>query len=164
VRIAISRAEGADLDRILSIQREAYRSEASLYDDFTIPPLVQTLDDLVAEFGTKVILKAVVEQRIVGSVRVALAGDVCLLGRLIVSPAMQGQGIGSALLAAGEAVFPEARCVELFTGSRSAANLRFYENRGYVRSHEEVLSPKVTLVHLHKPMGPRPTPHGGRPV
>jgi N-acetylglutamate synthase-like GNAT family acetyltransferase len=158
MKIAISRAEEADLATILSIQREAYRSEAELYDDFTIPPLVQTLEDLVAEFRTKVILKAVAEQRIVGSVRVELSGDVCLLGRLIVSPAMQGQGIGSTLLAAGEAVFPEARVVELFTGSRSTANLRFYENRGYVRSHEEVLSPKVTVVYLRKAIPSKPRP------
>jgi N-acetylglutamate synthase-like GNAT family acetyltransferase len=150
----ITRAEEGDLDRILTIQREAYLSEAALYDDFAIPPLVQTLDDLRAEFRRKVILKAMVEQQILGSVRVALSQDVCLLGRLIVTPAAQGRGIGSALLSAGEVVFSGARSVELFTGSRSAANIHFYEKRGYVRSHEEVLSPKVTLVYLRKDLRP----------
>jgi hypothetical protein len=72
-------AEENDLERILAIQREAYLSEAALYDDFTIPPLRQTLEDLRAECRTKVILKAVVEQELLGSVRVSLSGDTCLL-------------------------------------------------------------------------------------
>jgi predicted N-acetyltransferase YhbS len=108
-----------------------------------------------------VILKAVARRRIVGSVRLVLSGDACLLGRLIVSPAVQGQGIGSALLAAGEAVFPEANMVELFTGSRSTGNIRFYEDRGYVRTREEALSSKVTLVYLRKCVPSGTTPRGG---
>jgi len=150
----IAHAQESDLEQILSIQREAYMSEAALYDDFTIPPLRQTLDDLRAEFRAKVILKAMAEQKLLGSVRVSLSGDVCLLGRLIVTPAAQGRGVGSALLSAGEAVFPGARVVELFTGSRSRQNIRFYEKRGYVRSHEEVLSPRVTLVYMRKLLPP----------
>jgi len=39
---------------------------------------------------------------------------------------------------------------ELFTGSRSEANIRLYERLGYRRSHEQVLSPGVTLVYLEK--------------
>lgn len=153
----IARAEEADLERILSLQREAYLSEARLYDDFTIPPLCQTIEDLRVEFRAKVILKAVIEQDLVGSVRVSLTGETCLLGRLIVAPAAQGRGVGSALLCAGEAVFPDARWVELFTGSRSTQNLRFYEKRGYVRSREETLSPRVTLVYLRKAIRPNQT-------
>jgi GNAT superfamily N-acetyltransferase len=153
----IARAEEGDLERILSIQREAYVSEALPYDDFTIPPLRQTLDDLRAEFREKVILKAVIKQDLLGSVRVSLTGDTCLLERLIVVPAAQGRGIGSALLSAGEAVFPDARWVELFTGSISKQNIRFYEKRGYVRTREESLSPRVTLVFMRKLLQPNQT-------
>ncbi|MDD2706881.1 MAG: GNAT family N-acetyltransferase [Verrucomicrobiae bacterium] len=146
----ITRADECDLERILEIQRAAYRSEAVLYDDFTIPPLRQTLDELRAEFRDKVILKAVVDQKLLGSVRVVLSGDVCLLGRLIVDPTAQGQGIGSVLLSAGETVFPDARSIELFTGSKSVQNINFYGKRGYVRIREEVVSPKLTLVYMRK--------------
>ncbi len=126
----IAQAEERDLERILSIQRQAYQSEAKLYGDITIPPLRQTLEELRAEFRLKLFLKAVLEQLLVGSVRVSLSGRVCLVERLIVDPAVQGRGIGSALLSAAEAVYPLAREMELFTGTRSAQNLRFYEERG----------------------------------
>ena len=157
----IARAEEHDLERILSIQREAYMAEGELYGDFTIPPLCQTLGELGSEFRAKVILKALVEEELLGSVRVSLAGDICRLGRLIVTPAAQGRGVGSALLSAGEKVFPEARWVELFTGSRSTQNLQFYQKRGYIRVREEVISPRVTLVYLRKRIRPDRTPPAG---
>jgi predicted N-acetyltransferase YhbS len=148
--VGILPAQEADLERILEVQCAAYQAEARLYDDYFIPPLRQTLPELQAEFRQKLILKAVLDGQIAGSVRVQLIQGVCYLGRLIVAPDRQGSGIGSALLQAGEQVFPQAQCVELFTGSRSVDNLRFYEKRGYRRLREEVLSPKVTLVFLRK--------------
>ncbi len=149
-QLSILPAHEADLEQILAIQYVAYQAEAQLYDDFSIPPLRQTLPELQAEFHQKRILKAVLDGQIAGSVRVQLVQGVCFLGRLIVAPERQGCGIGSALLQAGEEAFPQAQCVELFTGSRSVDNLRFYEKRGYRRMREEVLSPKVTLVFLRK--------------
>jgi len=146
----IARAEESDLERILSIQRQAYVSEARLYDDFMIPPLRQSLQELHVEFREKVILKAILEEKLCGSVRVSLSGRTCLVERLIVDPVAQGRGVGSALLSAAEAVYPDAEMMELFTGSRSTQNLRFYEKRGYVRSHERVLTEKVIVVYLRK--------------
>ncbi len=146
----ISKAERRDLPHILAIQKEAYRSEAVLYDDFSIPPLQQSLKEIEAEFESKVFLKAEIDGLLVGSVRVALAGLTCLVGRLIVDPKFQRRGIGSALLLEAESVFPEAVRFELFTGSRSQANIRLYERHGYVRFREEALSPAVTLTYLQK--------------
>lgn len=151
-QLSVIPAQPTDLERILAIQYEAYQAEARLYDDFEIPPLRQTLAELQVEFHQKLILKAV-DGRLAGSVRVQLIDGVCHLGRLIVAPSLQGHGVGSDLLRAGEVAFPQAECVELFTGSRSVGNLRFYENRGYKRMREEVLSPKVTLIFLRKTLG-----------
>ena len=149
-QLSVVPAQDAELEQILAIQYAAYQAEARLYDDYEIPPLRQTLSELQAESRQKLILKAVWNGQITGSVRVNLIQDVCYLGRLVVTPDRQGCGIGSALLRAGEVAFSQARCVELFTGSRSVENLRFYEKRGYRRLREEVLSTKVTLVFLRK--------------
>ena len=146
----ISRAEFVDLGRILEIQKAAYQSEAALYNDTSIPPLLQTLEELQAEYNTCVILKAVTEEGIIGSVRLRLEDEVALLGRLIVDPMHQGKGYGSALLDAADSVFPQATCIELFTGSRSERNIGIYERHGYVRTREAQLSSKVTLVYLRK--------------
>ena len=77
------------------------------------------------------------------------------IGRLIVAPEHQGQGIGSALLAGIEACFPEALGFELFTGSRSAANLRLYHRHGYQETRRQSVAPHLTLVFLRKPAQPQ---------
>ena len=146
----ITRATFADLGRILGIQKAAYQSEAELYNDASIPPLLQTLGELQAEYETCVILKAVAEAEIVGSVRLRLEDDVVYLGRLIVDPAHQGKGYGSALLDAADNIFPEATCIELFTGTRSERNIGIYSRHGYRKTREERLSDKVTLVYMRK--------------
>jgi len=121
-----------------------------LYDDWTLPPLTQTLVALREEFAASVTLKATVVGRLVGSVRAREANGVCQVGRLIVHPEQQGHGVGTMLMRHIEAEFPGASSFELFTGSRSEGNLRLYERLGYLRNREQVLSQSVTLVFLEK--------------
>ncbi|WP_255989981.1 GNAT family N-acetyltransferase [Chitinolyticbacter albus] len=139
----------ADAPAILALQRLAYRSEAELYDDWTLPPLTQTLAALQAEFASGIVLKAEYGSELVGSVRALRVQGEGRIGRLIVHPERQRQGIGSALLRAIESACGTERLV-LFTGSRSEGNLRLYQRHGYVRSHTAVLSPAVELVYLQK--------------
>jgi ribosomal protein S18 acetylase RimI-like enzyme len=147
----IQAAVVGDASAILALQRLAYQSEAQLYADYSIPPLRQTLAELEAEFVTHVFLKALMQGEIVGSVRAHLENDVCYVGRLIVHPRVQGQGIGSALMGQIETYFPEARCFELFTGTRSADNIRLYRRLGYEPVFTRTLSDRVTLVFMRKP-------------
>jgi DNA gyrase inhibitor GyrI/ribosomal protein S18 acetylase RimI-like enzyme len=149
--LQIERAVEADAPAILELQKRAYESEARLYGDWTLPPLTQTLQSLREELAHCIALKAVEAGRIVGAVRARESAGTCQVARLIVEPARQGQGIGTRLMHAIEAAFPEARRFELFTGSRSGANLRLYERLGYSRFREQTLSPAVTLVYLEKP-------------
>ncbi len=88
----ISIATAEDAAEILALQRLAYESEARLYNDWSIPPLAQTLESLIADIKVATVLKAVEGPSIIGSVRASLAGDVCLIGRLMVDPARQGRG------------------------------------------------------------------------
>lgn len=148
--IEIATAVPADAAAILDLQKRAYQSEARLYNDWSLPPLTQSLESLQHEIATITVLKAVREGVVVGSARAALAGEICAVGRLMVEPRLQGQGIGSALLHAVEACFPAAGTFELFTGSRSLDNLRLYQRHGYVESRREKVSPRLTLVFLRK--------------
>jgi len=147
------RTERATLDdaaQILDLQKRAYESEAKLYNDWTLPPLTQTLTELQEEFAASVVLKALAGDRLVGSVRAREAEGLCQVGRLIVEPEFQGRGIGTMLMRHIESLFPGARVFELFTGSRSQGNLRLYERLGYKRAREKVMSPSVTLIFLEK--------------
>jgi len=146
----ISTATLDDASEILALQRLAYQSEAKLYSDWSLPPLTQTLASLIDEFGESLVLKAMLGARIVGSVRARLDRGTCLIGRLIVHPELQGQGIGSRLLRAIEARFEQALRFELFTGSKSEGNIRLYERHGYVIIRTQTLSPTIALTYLEK--------------
>jgi ribosomal protein S18 acetylase RimI-like enzyme len=149
----ISRADVSDAAAILGLQKLAFQSEAALYGDWTIPPLVQTLDEITAEFGEKTFLKACMDGRLVGSVRAGQRGEICHIGRLIVHPEFQRRGVGSRLMAAVEAEFPTAARFELGTGSRSEGNIRLYERLGYRVVRTDRLSERVPLVCMEKLRG-----------
>ncbi len=136
---------------ILALQQAAYQSEAELYQDWSIPPLTQSLSELQQEITAGTVLKASQGSRLVGSVRAVQQEDGSVaIGRLIVLPELQGQGIGSSLMAAIEAAFPTAPRFELFTGSLSIRNIRLYEKLGYRIFMRKQLSPQVELFFLEK--------------
>jgi ribosomal protein S18 acetylase RimI-like enzyme len=132
---------------LLTLQRAAYVTEAQLYDDVRLPALVQTLDDPVDELAATTCVAAVAGTRLVGAVRTREGDGVLHVGRLVVAPDLQGQGIGTRLLLAAEQAtgLPQAT---LFTGHRSVANLRLYRRHGYVESSREQVRPGLELVHL----------------
>lgn len=148
--ISIARATVADASDLLVLQKLAYRSEAELYDDWSLPPLVQTVESLVQELERVVALKAVTPEGIVGSVRAEPNGGICAIGRLIVHPDFQRQGIGSMLMGAIEAEFSTASSYELFTGSRSEGNIRLYKRLGYEVTHTTAVSQTLALTYLSK--------------
>jgi len=150
MRPSVQNAVPEDAAAILELQKLAYQSEARLYDDWTLPPLTQSLESLRKEFTDSVVLKATEGSRLIGSVRARIADGVCQIGRLIVTPELQGRGVGTLLMQSIESRFPEVSAFELFTGSRSEGNLRLYQRLGYARTREKVLSPAVTLVYLEK--------------
>ncbi len=85
----------------------------------------------MAEFETHVILKVIVKGRIVGSVRAYAETGTCYIGRLMVHPRLQRQGIGRALMHQIEARFPDAQRFQLSTGTQSTENIRLYDRLGY---------------------------------
>ena len=146
----IKKAEKSDLRQILELQYLAYQSEARSHDDFSIPPLKQTLEEVEQEFAKGVFLKAIDENGvIVGSVRAYDDDNTAYIGKLIVQPKMQSQGIGTKLVAAIEQEYLDMR-YELFTGYKSAKTIRLYEYLGYVKFKEQKVSDKLTLVFLEK--------------
>jgi len=148
-KIKIFNSEETDAEEILRLQYAAYQSEAELLNDFTIQPLTQTLEEVLAEYRKGIVLKAVQDGKIIGSVRAYAEGDTVYIGKLIVHPDHQGKGLGKRLLATVESKLYKKR-FELFTSAKSERNLHLYEKAGYGRIREETTPSGITLVYMEK--------------
>lgn len=146
----VLRADIADAADILNLQKRAYQSEAALYNDSTIPPLAQTLDEIMKEFNNKIFLKVSTSEKLIGSVRIFIHDGTCYIGRLIVHPEFQHKGVGTRLMLAIETACSSVKRFELFTGSRSEGNIRLYKRLGYQIFHTDRLSASVELVFIEK--------------
>jgi len=103
-----------------------------------------------ADFAHRLVLKAVEEGEIAGSVRAHMKEGNCLIGRLIVRPDRQGRGIGQLLMSEIEKRFPQAESYRLFTGHRSEKALHIYAKMGYEVYRTEYLHENLTLIYMEK--------------
>ncbi len=145
----IEKASDYDAEIILRLQKTAYQSEAKRYNDYTLPPLLQTPEEIITDFKNQIVLKAVVSGEIKGSVRAYMENKTCFIGRLIVHPDSQKKGIATELMHNIESRFRSADRFELFTGNESIEALSLYYKLGYSIFKRKKLS-AYTLVFLEK--------------
>ena len=146
----IKKASIDDCEEILKLQKIAYQSEAKIYNDYSIPPLVETIENTLEDFSHKIFLKVIIDNKIIGSVRAYQDNNTCYIGKLIVHPKYQDQGIGTLLLKTIESNFPEVKRYELFTGEKSEKNLYLYQKLGYQVYKTEKLNEVVNIHYLEK--------------
>jgi len=147
--LTIEIAKPEDSAEILALQKLSYRSEAELYNDFSLSPLHQTLEELHEDFETMVFFKAVMDNKIVGSVRGFSVGDTCYIWRLIIHPLYQNLGIGKKIMDVLEAYF-KCRRYEVFTGNKTKRKIFFFQKIGYRIFASEKVSEKRDRVYLEK--------------
>lgn len=145
----VNRLGPADAGEVLTLQRAAYVTEARAHGDLDLPPLLETLDE------TRVALEGLSwgvreNGRLVASVRLTVTGPVGVIGRLVVAPDRQGEGLGSGLLRFAESAAPaDVTVFRLFTGSNSVGPLHLYAKHGYRETHRTPEN-NHELVHLEK--------------
>ena len=142
-------ADESDAEEILRLQYAAYQSEAAIYNNYSVQPLMQTLEQTLDEFKESTVLKAVLNRKIIGSVRAAEKENSVYIGKLMVLPEYQNAGVGKRLLKMIEGMFSGKR-YWLITGDKSEKNLRLYEKCGYSRFKTEEASTWLTLIYLEK--------------
>ncbi len=145
----IHKAEQNDLQEILQLQYHAYQSEAELFGNKDIPPLKQTLSEVIDEFNNGIILKMVIDNRIIGSVRAKEENGTVYIGKLMVHPDYRCKGYGSKLLLEIERCFPKKR-YELFTSTRSIDNIRLYQKMGYTIFNRKAVNDELVFVYMEK--------------
>ena len=151
MNLEISIARKEDLKVILDLQKRCYEEEGKLYNDFKIPPIVQTLESIEDDFdkGT-LFLKALIENQLIGSVRGHTKNNVTYIGRLIVKPEFQNKKIGQTLMSAIEKKLNDCRKYKLFTGFKSKKNLILFDKLGYIEVERQFIHDNLTLIYLEK--------------
>lgn len=155
--VTISVATERDAEQIFRLQYLCFQSEAALYGNYRIDPLVQTLDSVREEVGADCVFVARLGEEVVGSVRGTPNPDgTASIGKLCVHPRLQGHGIGARLLRAAESALAEERGAKRFrlsTGHRSDAGLRLYRRVGYETVGTDKGNDGVPMIVLEKPAG-----------
>ena len=146
----ITQANLEDLSEILQLQYLAYQSEADLFGSRDIPPLKQTLDEVIAEYNDGIILKMCDDSgKIIGSIRAKETAGTVYVGKLMVHPDYRHHGYGTQLLQEIEKHFPKKR-FELFTSTLSINNIRLYQKMGYAIFKTKKISDELEFVYLEK--------------
>lgn len=122
----------ADAGELLTLQRACWVAEAIANPGVRVPAMHESYDDVragLAERDTYVVRRA---GRLIGAVRGRLEGDAWDIGRIMIAPDLQGQGLGRILLDHIQAVAPlGATSYVLFTGRGSVRNQRMYKKAGF---------------------------------
>ncbi|MFD3655503.1 GNAT family N-acetyltransferase [Streptomyces sp. NPDC058620] len=152
--VTISAADTQDAEQIFKLRYLCFQSEAELYGNYRIDPLVQTLDSVRVEVEADLVFVARLGDEVVGSVRGFSDQDgTGQIGKLCVHPRLQGHGLGARLLRAAESGLTNGRAATRFrihTGHRSETNLRLYRREGYARVGDATGQDGVRLILLEK--------------
>ena len=147
----LENATEADLAEILQLQKKAFHGPALIYDDFNLPPLIQTIEDLKTEFKLKTFYKIIQDGQIIASIRCFIRDNVLFCEKLIVDPAFQNRGIGTSLMILIENKYADSVArYALLTGHKSERNLHLYTKLGYQEIGQEKISDDLKLIYLEK--------------
>lgn len=139
-----------DAEEILYLQKQAYLSEALLYNDLSIHPIVQSIRSIREEFKKSWVWKIQDGKAIVGSVRAFIDQDTCHVRKLIVKPSHQNKGLGKLLMHTIDEAITQVNRFELFTGHKSLKNITLYQKLGYEPFRQKPLHEGLTLVYMEK--------------
>lgn len=131
----VRKAVEEDIPQIQKITREAFESythDAEI--NYPLTALSETYYDIKFDLETKLVLVAVVNNTVIGSVRVEIMPDkTAYLSRFGVSSDYQNNGVGKVLMNAVDNSMQELGINRLYlhTASRMLSLVRFYYGRGF---------------------------------
>jgi predicted GNAT family N-acyltransferase len=96
-------------------------------------------------------LVAVEDDRIVGTCRVLMEGELAWIGRMVVDAERRGSGVGAALLQAGERAARGAGARRVSLHAQVAAQ-GFYERGGYTARGEHFVEEGIDHVTMERPL------------
>ncbi|NLP00091.1 MAG: GNAT family N-acetyltransferase [Clostridiaceae bacterium] len=147
-QLFIRRATAQDAPAVFSIIQKAFNEYSKITGQTNLEALRETVEDIAKEIETKTVYIAVLNDIIVGTVRLSIEGDEAYLSRFAVDCNSQNAGIGKALMNEVDTYLKEMRVkrVTLHTSSKHDVLMRFYygigfyveaieTDRGYLRAY-----------------------------
>lgn len=119
--------------QLIELQQQSYRIEANLINYPNIPPLNETVADLLRE--PKTWLTASSDNHIIGAIAIETRADHWLLNKVIVSPRFFRRGVGRMLIQKVK----EETSVPLYvtTASHNTPAVKLYESEGFTQFKHE---------------------------
>lgn len=129
----IRQAVESDAAAVFCILQQAFQEYADITGQNHLDALRETVDDIHNAIVEKVVYIAVVDNEVVGTVRLDIDGDRAYLSRFAVGRAARNKGVGKALMGVVDMflISKKVRQVTLHTASRHTALMRFYYGRGF---------------------------------
>lgn len=146
--VGLDLADAEVAARVLALQRRAYRVESELVGSDEIPPLHESLDELVASGET--FLGALVGGQLAGVIAWRLDGETLDIHRLVVEPAYFRRGIGVALVRAALAAGPAATLAIVQTGASNEPARMLYLGEGFEHVDEIEAAPGLRVARFRK--------------
>jgi GNAT superfamily N-acetyltransferase len=148
--LALRRAEAADLEPLLALQRAAYAKNRPLLGVEPLP-LLADYAVIMRDMEVWVLEK---DARLVGALILEPRADDILVWSVAADPAAQGSGLGRALLAAAE---ERARqlgraVIRLYTGTPLGHLVAWYGRHGFAVERIEALRDR-SITHMIKHLG-----------
>ncbi|MEH7109247.1 MULTISPECIES: GNAT family N-acetyltransferase [Bacillaceae] len=135
----INLQNGNLLQRLFSLQRSSYLIEAKLIDFYDIPPLKETIKDLV-DSGEQFI-GFFDEDELVGALSYTMVGQELTICRLIVDPNHFRKGIAQKLLINLEENNNEISVFKVSTGRDNFPAIRLYLKNGFKWTSDMEVAP-----------------------
>ena len=123
-----------DVDAIIDITKEAFKSYINLAGIPDTPALNETPEDVLKDLQTKLVLIALADETPVGCVRLEIFDDnTAYLSRFAVRTTSQNHGIGKSIMNLVDKIMIDKGIKEitLHTGSKITSLVRFYYGRGF---------------------------------
>lgn len=129
----IRRARVEDAKDVYDILQKAFREYAEAACLQNIEALKETVKDIENEIMNKIVFIAVIDHKIVGTVRMDINGDKAYISRFAVNSDNRNTGIGKSIMSLVDKylISKNVREVSLHTASRYGALMRFYYGRGF---------------------------------
>lgn len=144
--LMILRAKNEDERAIFELQKLICEQDE---DKFGISPLKQTLAEVHVDFQKCTVLKAIENDKIVGSVRGYLSNGALHIEKLFVVPEKKRIGIEDELLRKIEKCFNVSK-FDVAVINKDKSDLKVYQQAGYKIYSAKDISDDVMMVYLEK--------------